>query len=200
MKAEMKVHRDRVEANQERIIAKIDAWLEETKACLQKSEPTPEEIETVAEHREVLNEEAAVKNIGATEDRSGDQRLAVRRHGKPKKRAQVNGGPRQKFVARHAVAALRKGHVRRGPGRTLGSGIRDRKTRRRIIDNVVRVTPNGTTFVKRRRTPLECSSGIKGRNARPQLLLRKGRTLDKIFRRTVDLEVAKRIVGSSIRP
>jgi hypothetical protein len=56
------------------------------------------ESEAVAEHQEVPNEEAAVENIGALEDRYGDQHLAVRRHGQLKKWAQGDGGSRQKFA------------------------------------------------------------------------------------------------------
>jgi hypothetical protein len=41
-------------------------------------EAIPEEVEAVAEHQEVPDEEvASVKNVGAQKDRSGDQRPAV---------------------------------------------------------------------------------------------------------------------------
>jgi hypothetical protein len=65
-----------------------------------------------------------------TEDRTGEQHLAVRRHRQRKKRAQVNNGPRQKFAAfhgwftRHAVPALLKGHVCKGLRRNRRSGVR----------------------------------------------------------------------------
>jgi hypothetical protein len=41
-------------------------------------EANQEEIVAVAEHQEVLNEEAAVETIGALVDRSEDQQLAAR--------------------------------------------------------------------------------------------------------------------------
>jgi hypothetical protein len=40
-------------------------------------EANPEEIEAIAEHQEVANEEAAVETVGIGEDRSGDQRTTV---------------------------------------------------------------------------------------------------------------------------
>jgi hypothetical protein len=64
-----------------------------------------------------------------TEDRTGEQRLAVRRHRQRKKRAQFNGGSRQKFAAfrrrftPRAVPALLKGHVRKGPRRNRRGGV-----------------------------------------------------------------------------
>jgi hypothetical protein len=84
----------------------------------------------VAETEEVPEEAAVEDKFGATEDRAGDPRLAVRRHRERKKRAQVNGGPRQKFAAfrgrvtRRAVPALLKGYVRKGPRRNRHSGVR----------------------------------------------------------------------------
>jgi hypothetical protein len=56
-------------------------------------EANPEEIKSVAQHQEVLKEEAAVKAIGILEDRHEDMHLAVRRHQQPKERIQDDGGP-----------------------------------------------------------------------------------------------------------
>jgi hypothetical protein len=67
-------------------------------------------------------------------------------------------------------------------------------------DNVVRGASKEWTFEKRRWTCPECNNGIRDRGATQQLLLRKERTLNKIFRRTVELEIRKWTVGSSIRP
>jgi hypothetical protein len=53
--------------------------------------------------------------------------------------------------------------------------------------------------MKRRRKGPECNGGIKDRSARLQLRLRKERTSGRILRRTVELEIEKRIVGSSSR-
>jgi hypothetical protein len=46
----------------------MEAWLGKSKA---KSEPTPEEIEAVAERQEVPSKEAAVETIRASVDQSG---------------------------------------------------------------------------------------------------------------------------------
>jgi hypothetical protein len=137
--------------------------------------------EDVAEHREVPNEEAAVEKIGATEDRSRDQRLAVRRHGQPKKRAQGNGGCRQKFAA----LALRKEHGRKGPGRTLGSRMEDRGLKqRRTKDHVVRGAP-------KERTRLVCKNGVRDRGARQPILMRNGRTVFEALRQKFGSEAVK---------
>jgi hypothetical protein len=52
---------------------------------------------------------------------------------------------------------------------------------------------------KRRWQCMECSNGIKHQGLNEQLCLRKERTLDRIFRKTIQLEVAKQIVGTFIR-
>jgi hypothetical protein len=101
IKAEMK-------AKHQKMMAKMDAWLGETKsspgameaceerteACLEEEkEPAPEETEAVAEARKVPEGATDEETRGGTEDRTGEQRLAVRRHSQQKKRAQVNNGP-----------------------------------------------------------------------------------------------------------
>jgi hypothetical protein len=138
------------------LLETTEACPEVTHACLEEEEEqTPEETEAVEEPQEVLDgvmeveeepapeEPKAVEEpqdvpigamdeevIRATENRTGEQHPAVRRHRQRKKRAQVDGEPRQKFAAfrrrftRHAVPVMRKGHVRRGPGkRCCHSGI-----------------------------------------------------------------------------
>jgi hypothetical protein len=83
-----------------------------------ESEMIQEEVEAVAKHREVCNEEAAVETVGALEY----QHLAVGRQ-QPKKWTQGSGGSRRKVVAarrqmtRHAIPAPHKGHGHQGPGR-----------------------------------------------------------------------------------
>jgi hypothetical protein len=163
------------------------AYLEEEK------EPTPEKTEAVEKPQEVPDRETDTETSGGIEDRTGEQRLAVRRHRQRKKRAQGNGGPRQKFAAfrggftRHAIPALRKGHVRKRPGKRYrrrsirGQGKAPRNGKRgRIVkkdqqpavgyrnplkrqtkNNVVRETPEGRTCEKRRRTHPECNSSIR---------------------------------------
>jgi DNA repair exonuclease SbcCD ATPase subunit len=144
-----------MKADQREMKAELKAWLgemgasrESTEACEEKTKALPETTEACPmKTRACLEEEtgAVVESLevpegatyeetsGGTEDRTGEQRLAVRRHRQRKKRAQVNGGPRQKFAAargrftRRAVPAMRKGHVRRGPGmKYRRSGIRGR--------------------------------------------------------------------------
>jgi hypothetical protein len=59
-----------IEANQQEMIAKMDAWVGKLEANQDKSD-------AVAKHQEVPNEEASVETIGALQDRHGDQHLAV---------------------------------------------------------------------------------------------------------------------------
>jgi hypothetical protein len=217
----------KLDSNHERIMAKMDAWLGKTEACREvthacleeEREPTPKETEVVAEWQEVPK--------GATEDRAGDLRPAVRRHRQRKKRAQENGGPRQKFAAfrgqftRRAVPALLKGHVRkgprknrrsgvRGPGKTFRSRIDGRSLKqRKIKGNVARETPEGRKDEKRRRTRPECNSGIRklnkvsrtgkrGRIVKRDQRLEAKRTHHEVTRQSLRLEIARLIVGSFI--
>jgi hypothetical protein len=50
-------------------------WQEEKKACAEKREAIPVEIEVVAERQKIHNEGALVETIAALEDRYGDQHL-----------------------------------------------------------------------------------------------------------------------------
>jgi hypothetical protein len=99
-----------------------------TRACMEEEESAPEETQAVAESREVPKGGTDEEMSGGAEDRTGEQCLALRHHRQWKKRAQVNGGPGQKFATargrftRCAVPALPKGHVRKGPGRTSAAG------------------------------------------------------------------------------
>jgi hypothetical protein len=65
----------RVETGQDPVEAKIKTGLEERKAT--SLEANQAEIEAIAEHQEVPNEEAAMETIRALEDRSGDHQPAV---------------------------------------------------------------------------------------------------------------------------
>jgi hypothetical protein len=78
-------------------------------------------------------------------------------------------------LTRRVIPAPREVHSRQGRGK----------------DNVAREAPEGQT------RPV-CNSGIKDRGARRQLRLRKQRTSDRIFRKTGELEIDKRVVGFSI--
>jgi hypothetical protein len=240
----------KMNANQVRMIAKLDARLGEVKACEgtmkvfleEKKEPTPEETEAVEEPQEVpegvveVEEEPAPEEIevveesrevpkggmdeetsAGTEDRTGEQRRAVRRHRERKKWAQVNGGPEQKFAAfrgrftRHAVPALLKGHVRKGPRRNRRSGVRgpgkmfrSRKDgrslkQRRPEYNVVRGTAKGKTCEERRWTCLECNDGIRGQGPRQHRRLERKKTHSEAIRQKLDVKIAKFIFESYIR-
>jgi hypothetical protein len=197
-----------------------------THAYLEK-EPTPEETEAVEGPQEVPEGATGEEAIGAAKDRAGEQRLAVRRHRQRKKRAQVNGGPRQKVAAfrgrftRRAIPALLKGHVREGPRRNRRSGVRGSgKTSRSRIDgrnlkqrqikgNVARDSPEGRMDEKRRRTRPECNNGIRklnkvsrtgrrGRIVMRDQRLEAKRTHLEVTRKSLDLEIAMLIVGSYI--
>jgi hypothetical protein len=53
----------------------------------------------VAAHPEDTNRATCEETMGATGDRSKDRRQAIRRRGRPKKRAQGNNGSQQKSAA-----------------------------------------------------------------------------------------------------
>jgi hypothetical protein len=55
----------------------------------------------------------------------------------------------------------------------------------------VRGAPKGRTLERIQRTRQECSSGIRNRDLKEQLRLRKERTSGRIFRKTVELAVEK---------
>jgi hypothetical protein len=171
---------------------------------------------------EVPEGAADEEKFGATKDRTGEQRLAVRRHRERNKRAQVNGGPQQKFAAsrgrftRRAVPAIRKGHVRRGPGMKCrrggirGPGKASRAGKKGMAKcNLERGTPEGRTCEKRRRTRPECNSGIRrlsktsgnrreGRTEKLDQRLEAKRTHHEVTRQSLRLEIARLIVGSYI--
>jgi hypothetical protein len=194
-----------MDAHYDRMRAIIKEYLGTTETFLEEKESAPEETEAVTEPQEVPEGATDKETFGATEDRAGEQRLAVRCHGQLKKRAQDNGGPLQKFAAvrgrftRRAVPALRKGHRRRGPGQALGNGIRERSTKREAKDDAVRGTPKGRTCEKRRRTQPRCNSGIKDRGMKQRPHLGRGKTFIEALGQTFGLEVVERTVGSSIR-
>jgi hypothetical protein len=96
----------------------MDAWLK-------KLEVNWEKLEAVAKHQEVSNEKAAEENIGALEDWSEDQCLAVRHC---------------RWLTHHAVPAQHKGCSHKGltiknrrqaqPRRN--NGIRDRSLKQKL--------------------------------------------------------------------
>jgi hypothetical protein len=180
------------------------------KACLESKEPTSLEVQSKAEHEEVPKEGAAVKPIGALKKLYGGWDLALRCCGQPKKETQGSGGSQKKLTAARrgithcAVLAQRKGSCRHGQGK----------------DKAVPRTQKGWTFRTRHWMKPEGINGIRNQGSRQQLHLRKDRTtgngvigwsrrkdphlgsrttFGRIFRKTVELEIAKQIVGTSIR-
>jgi hypothetical protein len=76
-----------------------------------------------------------------------------------------------------------QGHGLQGPGR----------------DSVATGAPIGWKLERRQRMHQEGCNGIRDQDVKEQLHLRKKRTSGRIFMKTVELEVAKQIVGTSIR-
>jgi hypothetical protein len=117
------------------------------------------------------------QNIGSSEDRSGYRRLVLRHRRGAKKRIQDSVGSRQKSsaarkrVIRRAVSAVRKGNIRKGPGR----------------DRTARGAPKGRRLENIRRRSQECSAGIRNRGLKDQLRLRMKRTSNRIIRKTSEL-------------
>lgn len=65
------------------------------------------------------------------------------------------------------------------------------------VNDVICGVLKGRTFEKRGQERPECSNGIRKR--REQIRLVNMRTLNETFRRTLELELVKLAVGSSIR-
>jgi hypothetical protein len=109
------------------------------------------EIECVAVHEEVPEEDAAVKTFGALKKQHGDWHLAVRCCRNPNKQTQGNGGTRKKLAAacrgmtHQAISAWHKEHCCQGQGK----------------DKAVPRTQKGQTFRKRRRAKPEGINGIR---------------------------------------
>jgi hypothetical protein len=96
--------------------------------------------------------------------------------------------------------------------------VEHRQRKKRTRENIVQGIRKGRTFGRRRRVQPECNNGIRDRDVKEQLRLRKKRTDNGIRGRnrkrelrlgsvktyetlgqTVELEVMKRAVGTSIR-
>jgi hypothetical protein len=101
-----------------------------TRAFLEKKEPTPEEAQAVAKPQEVPEGATGEETIGAAKDRSRDPGLAVGCRGQLKPRTKRDGRLRQEYAStvgqptRPAVPAMRKGALRKGPGKKCRSGLR----------------------------------------------------------------------------
>jgi hypothetical protein len=114
-------------------------------------EATPEATEAAVERQELFKEETYSNNIRSSEDRCEEQRLVVRRRPGTKKRSQDSAGSKQKLsvahkrVIRRAITAVRKGNIRKGPGK----------------DSTARRAPKGRRLVKIRRRAQECNIGLR---------------------------------------
>jgi hypothetical protein len=130
-------------------------------------ETNPEETKAAVERPELFEkEETYAENIGSSEDRSGYQRLAVRRRQGAKKRIQDSVGSGQKSsaarkrVIRRAVPAVRKGQMCKSPGK----------------DNVVRGASRRKTPEQRQRNNCQCGNGRLDRDFKKPLCLWMRRT------------------------
>jgi hypothetical protein len=116
-------------------------------------EATPDETEATVERQELFEKETNFDTIGSSEDRCEDRRLVVRRRRGAKKRSQDSVGFRQKSsaarkrVIRRAIPAVRKGNIRKGPGK----------------DGSARGAPKGRRLQKTHRISPECNIGIRNR-------------------------------------
>jgi hypothetical protein len=189
-------------ANLQKMMAKMDAWLGETKASpetmeacegkmeafLEKKELTPEETEAMAEFQEIPNGVTDEEMIGTAKDRSRGLPLAIGCHRQLKTRTKRDGGSRQECAAtvgwptRRTVPAMRKGKLRRGPGKECSNGIRGQS--------------KASRNEKRRRMCPVFKNGVWDREERQHLLLNKERILNKMIRQSPDLETVKWIFGS----
>jgi hypothetical protein len=135
----------------------------------------------------VQREKINVDDIGSSEDRCEEQRLVVRRRRGAKKRTQDSVGSRQKSsaarkrVIRRPHSAVRKGHIRKGPGK----------------NNVARGASRGKLLDNRQRNNSECEDGRLGRDLKKRLSLRMRRTSDRCYRKPMKLEMANLIFGST---
>jgi hypothetical protein len=140
-------------------------------------ESTLEETEAAMERQELFKEETNFDNVGSSEDRSEDQRLAVRRRRGAKKRSQDSVGSRQeisaarKRVVRRAIPAVRKGHIRKSPGK----------------NNVARGASRGKMLDKKQRNNSECEDGRAGCDFKKRLYLRMKRTSERVTRKPREL-------------
>jgi hypothetical protein len=192
-------------------MAKMDAWRGVTPASLEEEEPAPEGTEVVAKSQEVPEGATDEEAIGVTEDRSKNLRLAVGCRGRLKTRTKRDGRLRQDCAAtvgrptRRFVPALRKGGLRKGPGGMCrrscirGRRMSSRAGKRGMAKNIaVRETPEGRTCKQHRLARPECDHGVSDEGTRQRLHPEREKTLKRVIRQSLDLEIAKSIVESRI--
>jgi hypothetical protein len=150
-------------------------------------EINPGGTQATVECQELQMEEADVDAVGWSEDRYGDRRLVVRRRRGAKKRTPDSVASRQKSstarkrVIRRAIPAMRKGHMRKSPGK---NSVAIGASRRKMLD-------------KRQRNNSECEDGRVGRDLKKRLSLRMRRTSDRCYRKSIKLEMANLIFVST---
>jgi hypothetical protein len=178
---------------------RLEATPEETEANVITFEESSEEMdatrieatsgatEAAVERLEILKEEINVDNIGSLVDRYEDRRLVLRRRRGAKKRIQDSVGFRQKLsaarkrVIRRAVTAVRKGNIRKGPGRK----------------SVGRVHPKSRTFGKKQWKNSECGNVRVDRDLKKRLGLRMQRKSGGKSKKITRLEMVNIVVGST---
>jgi hypothetical protein len=177
----------RAEAHHERFLAFLDGWTsygKGTTTCqtemtsssgemkgATKMEINPEETEATVERQGLFKEKINVDNLASSEDRSGYQLFTVQRRQGAKKRIQDSVVSRQKLsaaqkqVVRRAVPAVRKGHMRKSPGK----------------DSNARGASRGRTHVK---SQWSCHKGRRHRDTKKPSYLSTIRTTDRTLRKT----------------
>jgi hypothetical protein len=101
-------------------MAKMDAWIEEMKACVKKVEANPYMLKSAAVHKEIPKEHGTVKPVGGLGKRCRSQNLVIGHYQEPKEWTQGNCGSWKKLAACrmmtcHAGVAQHKGYHYEGP-------------------------------------------------------------------------------------
>jgi hypothetical protein len=176
---EMRETRESVKANKEamvfclkKMVAKMDAWLGETKACREATKASLEKTEaTVKVGQEEMRAEikTGLGEIKATESKVNQEKIEV---------GAEHCDPVPRIIPTNVLTALQG-----------------------WASDAVRGAPNDSTFEKRRRTWSECSNGIRDRGLKRQLHLGGKTALNETLRQTLKLEIVMlvHVVGSSIR-
>jgi hypothetical protein len=192
MNAEMKAAYAEMEAQaevrHERFLARLDGWTSygegtttwQTTQYSEELKATPEATEAAVEWQDLFKEEINLDSIGSSQDRCEDQRLAIRRRRGAKKRTRQKVSAARKRVIRRPVPAVRKGNIRKSPGK----------------NNAAKGASRGKMLVKRQQNSCECENGRLGRDLKKRLSLRMRRTSGRNFKKPVQLKKKKRIFGA----
>jgi hypothetical protein len=123
MKAQMVFHiswiedtNEKFEVLQKTLISRMEANQERIMVCLGKTEATdlkenPEEMQSKAEHQEVLKEDPIVKLVRGQKKWYRGQNLAPECHQKPKERTLENCGSQKKLAAADIKTTLKRAMV-----------------------------------------------------------------------------------------